>query len=320
MREPPRVMVVALQLLGGARVIQNWLTRRFSGSRVSRRVNFTLHGVLNGRDIRVPVTAGLGLMSRPLWEQESFLNPTIARLLDASQGAFVDVGVNLGQTLLKVKTLQPERRYIGFEPNPLCVSFVRQLVSLNKFADTVIAPFGLSDAPRVMSLFARGDDPTDSAATVVEGLYVAQSTWDHTPVAVVPGDEALTSLGVGRVGLIKIDVEGAELEVIRGLEATLAAHRPSVICEVLPSYAAGQPRWAMRQPRTDALVGIMRTLGYRLFQLLPSGDIRPLDGIEPHSDRSLTNYAFVPPDAVAALGRRAASVSGPATRFNQPVA
>jgi len=294
--------------------------RRFCGSRASRRVNFTLRGVLNGREIHVPVTAGLGMMSLPLWEQDAFLNPAIARLLSATEGAFVDVGVNLGQTLLKVKTLQPERRYVGFEPNPLCVSFVRQLVALNKFTASVIAPFGLSDAPRVLPLFARSDDPTDSAATVVEGLYAAQSTWEHTPVAVMPGDDALASLEVGRVGIIKIDVEGAELEVIRGLANTLAAHRPSVICEVLPSYTTGQPRWAMRQPRTDALVTTLRALGYRLFRLLPSGEVCALDAIEAHSDRSLTNYAFVPPDVVTEFAGSSVHVSGSApARFNQPV-
>ena len=82
-----------------------------------------------------------------------------------------------------------------------------------------------------------------------------------------------------------------------------------MLCEVLPSYAAGQPRWGQRQPRTDALVTMMRALGYRLFRLLPSGEAKPLESIEPHSDRSLTNYAFVPPGAVAALTRQSASLS-----------
>jgi len=284
-------------------VIRKWLMRRFCGSRVLRYANFTLTGVVNSARVRVPVVAGLGMMPVPLWEQEPWLNRTIATLLAESSGAFVDVGVNLGQTLIKVKTLQADRAYIGFEPNPTCVAFVRRLVAANRFRDTTIVPFGLSDSARALSLFARSEDPADSSATVVPDLYVTQETWERTPVAVIPGDEALAALGVGRVGVLKIDVEGAELEVIRGLEGTLRAHRPSVICELLPSYAPGQKRWAFRQPRADAVVATMRSLGYRLFRLLPSGEALPLETIEPHSDNSLTNYAFVPPDVVAAFTR-----------------
>ena len=297
-------------------MIRQWLMRRFCGSGILQHVNFTLSGTVNRTRVRVPIVAGLGMMPVPLWEQEPWLNHTIATLLGESSGVFVDVGVNLGQTLIKVKTLQPERAYIGFEPNPTCVAFVRRLVAANHFRDTTIVPFGLSDAARTLPLFARQEDPTDSSATVVPDLYVTQETWVRTPVALLQGDDALAALGVGRVGVLKIDVEGAELEVIRGLEGTLRAHRPSVICELLPSYSPGKKRWAFRQPRTDAVVDTMRSLGYRLFRLLPSGEALPLETIEPHSDKSLTNYAFVPPDVVAAFTRNSVTAAAAQTALS----
>ena len=132
-------------------------------------------------------------------------------------------------------------------------------------------------------------------------MFTTQSDWVRTPVAVVRGDDALASLEVGRVGVIKIDVEGSELDVLRGLAGTLAEYRPSVLCEILPSYAPGRQRWSSRQPRVDALVTMMQGAGYRLFRLLPDGDVTPLDAIEPHSDSTMTNYAFVQPEAVSAL-------------------
>lgn len=296
--------------------MRKWLMRRLCGSRILQHVNFTLRGTVNHTRVRVPIVAGLGMMPVPLWEQEPWLNHTIATLLNESSGAFVDVGVNLGQTLIKVKTLQPDCAYVGFEPNPACVAFVRRLVAANNFRDATVVPFGLSDAPRTLDLFARREDPTDSSATVVPDLYVTQETWARTPVALLPGDDAVAALRIGRVGVIKIDVEGAELEVIRGLQGTLRAHRPSVICELLPSYSPGQKRWAFRQPRTDAVVDTMRSLGYRLFRLLPSGEVVPLETIEPHSDKSLTNYAFVPPDVVAAFTRDSASSAAARTALS----
>jgi FkbM family methyltransferase len=275
--------------------------RRLCGTRIVGAVNLTLRGTLNARDVLVPVHAGLGLTDPPLWEQEPWLNAVLATLLDAVEGAFVDVGVNLGQSLLKVKTLRPSTPYVGFEPNPICVAYVRRLISENAFEHTVVAPFGLSDQAATVPLFSRQDDEADSSATVVRGLYSTQAQWAQTPVAVLEGDEALASLNVGRVGVIKIDVEGAELEVVRGLKKTIAAFRPAVVCEVLPTYSGRDGRRAFRQPRIDALVGMMRTFGYQLFRLMPQGQVVPLATIAPHSDASLTNYAFVPEQAVEAL-------------------
>lgn len=294
---------MAPSLLSRCLVLQDYVVRRFSGSRLARRANFTLRGVLNDRVVRVPVLAGLGMATPPIWRQEPWLNAVLARLLDASTGVFVDVGVNLGQSLLKVKTLRPATRYIGFEPNPICVAYVRRLAALNGFDDVLVAPFGLADRAAVVPLFARDDDAADSSATVVPGLYSTQASWGQTPVALLPGDEALASLKVDRVGTMKIDVEGSELEVVRGLTATIARDRPPIVCEILPTYSGSgsDGRRAFRQPRIDALLDILRTFDYRVFRLTPDNRAIPLHTIEPHGDNTLTNYAFVPAPLAAAF-------------------
>jgi FkbM family methyltransferase len=267
------------------------LLARLSGGRLIQHVNFTLHGSLNGRRLRIPVLAGTGLMKRPFWEQEPWLDRALGALLQTADGAVVDVGVNLGQTLLKVKTLRPDARYVGFEPNPQCVVYVRRLIAENRFSDCTVAPFGLSDRGEARSLFA--EDATDSSATVIEGFRGKQGTWARTPVAVLPGDEALESLRVGRVGLIKIDVEGAELEVVRGLRETLRRDQPHVVCEILPTHDESDRRWAFRKPRQDALLDLLRGAGYRMFRLLETGGAMRLEAIESHGDLALSNYAFV---------------------------
>src|SRR5262249_28647560 len=109
------------------------------------------------------------------------------------------------------------------------------------------------------------------------------------------------------VSVIKIDVEGAELEVVRGLAHTISTCRPSIICEVLPTYSGADGRRTFREPRIGALLDILHRLDYQLFRLMPSGEAISLATIEPHSDASLVNYAFLPADAAGVLiGRHGA--------------
>lgn len=291
-------------------MLPGFIARRLCGSRLLRPFNVSQRARLNGRSIRVPVLGGLGLLAPPLWEQEPWLNRVIAQALLTTPGTFVDVGVNLGQTLLKLKTLRPDVRYVGFEPNPACVRYVRELVAANRFHDCVIAPFGLSDRAAAIPLFAQPDDEADSSATVVPGMYQTQDSWVQTPVAVLPGDAALQALAETSVGVVKIDVEGGELEVIRGLEGTLAAALPTVLCEILPTYSGRDARRAFRQPRIEALVRTLQSLGYAIFRLQPDGGVTALDTIEPHSDPSQTNYAFVRHAAAGAFAAGLISDAG----------
>src|SRR5690348_13368483 len=65
--------------------------------------------------IRVPVIGGIQCE-----ESEPWFLQLLTLLLPYNKGSFVDVGANLGQTMIKVKALDSARKYIGFEPNPTC--------------------------------------------------------------------------------------------------------------------------------------------------------------------------------------------------------
>ena len=54
---------------------------------------------------------------RKTYASEAWMTEVIRRLFELKSGAFIDVGVNLGQTLLKVAAADPSRAYVGFEPN-----------------------------------------------------------------------------------------------------------------------------------------------------------------------------------------------------------
>ena len=68
-----------------------------------KRINFSLRKSLNGKSFRIPMVAGLGGAMRR--HHEPWMLQNLVQIAEQAEGAFVDVGVNLGQTLLAVKSI-----------------------------------------------------------------------------------------------------------------------------------------------------------------------------------------------------------------------
>ena len=83
------------------------------------RMNFSVRARIGGQRVTVPIREGIG--TNLLLQDEPWMFPLLGALLRQFPGVFVDVGVNVGQTLTKVKAIEPGRSYVGFEPNPVCV-------------------------------------------------------------------------------------------------------------------------------------------------------------------------------------------------------
>jgi FkbM family methyltransferase len=265
------------------------LVGRLRGGRLGRLVRLTVRQSINGRTVLVPLVGGLGFDN--LSPFEPWLDETIGRLLSRQAGAFVDVGVNVGQTLLKVKTRVPGAAYIGFEPNPACFAYAQRLIHANRFTDCTLVPAGLYHSPAILPLHLR--TAGDPGGSIIEG-FRRPSHYHHTQhVVVLPGDLMLQNLGAPPVALIKIDVEGAELEVVEGLHDTLDS-RPFVLCEILPLFGETNPKALFRQPRQARLLALMRGRDYALYRMLGDGRVVPLEDIAAHGDMSLTNYLFAP--------------------------
>jgi hypothetical protein len=95
-----------------------------------------------------------------------------------------------------------------------------------------------------------------------------------------------------KVGLIKIDVEGGELEVLRGLKDIILANQPSIIIEILPVYSSENIE---RLSRQKLLQEFIKNLNYEIFRINESnGTYFKIIEIEVHSDLRLSNYLLKP--------------------------
>lgn len=177
---------------------------------------------------------------------------------------FVDVGANIG--LFTLKMAPKAGRIVAVEPGKDAGDLLVENVALNRFDNVTLVRKGLAEAPGRAALFHNpvGDDPqafslvNDGAATEAEEVEITTL------------DQLVADLGLPRVDVIKIDVEGAEQRVLAGGLKTISAHRPLIIfemnCPALLS-SGGDPAapW-------NTLAG----LGYSFFRLKWDGGLTPL--------------------------------------------
>ena len=178
-------------------------------------LNLRLPAEICGTRMRIPILDGMGRDNLDP-AREWWLDRHYRAILAASpQAVVLDVGANVGQTLLRIKALSPNQAYVGFEPNPFCCFYLNQLISANDFSNCRIVPVGLGEEPEIVPLYKSSS--TDPAASTVKNFRPSEHYTAEVPVAVFDGDRALKALGISSVCLIKVDVEGGELEALRGL-------------------------------------------------------------------------------------------------------
>ncbi len=261
---------------------------------VARRLNFTLTKTLNGKRFRVPILGGLGAAMRH--PHEPWMLQNLIEVEKHADGCFVDVGVNLGQTLLAVKSIRPDWEYVGFEPNPYCIFYVMNVVKANDLDACTVYPFGIGESTGAMDL--RLNSLTGGEGSIVAGFRSESQYKRRIKVPILGAEFLPDELMERKVGVLKVDVEGGELDVFRAMVAVLEKNKPLIISELLPVGDPASEQGTFRKERQDALLTIFRDLGYRIIRLHIDGSRELLDDIEVHSEIRLSNYLFVPAEKV----------------------
>lgn len=221
-------------------------------------LNFFTSICFNNASVKIPFINGMGI--NIFLSESNWLDTLIESFCSNDDYAFIDVGVNVGQTLLKVKTIRPDIKYLGFEPNSSCISYVQQLIKINRFQNCIIHNCALSSEITFKILQKNLID--DVRASLVPELR---------PDYFVDG-ETITSINYDsfysdqNICFVKIDVEGSELEVIKGMVNSINKHQPIIICEVLDSHLP--ETFNFTKDRAAKLSQLLTELDYSIIQLM----------------------------------------------------
>ena len=150
----------------------------------------------------------------------------------------VDVGANIGEiTLFAAKKLS-RGRVLAFEPNPRIFEQLSRNVALNHLSNVELFHAGLYDEEGALPLYEQEAKYYGRPNDGMTSLYRSGRAQQTARVPLRRLDDVARECGLERVDLLKIDVEGAELMVLRGGENSIRKFRPVIVAEVSATHFA----------------------------------------------------------------------------------
>lgn len=201
---------------------------------------------------------------------ESHCWPDQKALLDGSPvKVILDVGMNVGDVGLRYHGLFPEAGIHGFEPIEAFCSVARS--RLKGVPGARVNQVALAAEPGTRELHVNQDGDTSSLLAAdldaVPNSYISMMSAarvEHVPALTVDG--YCRENRIDEVDVLKMDVQGGELDVLRGAEGLLSAQRIRLIYTeafFVPFYEG--------QPLFGEVSGHLAARGYRLHGLYNTG-------------------------------------------------
>lgn len=149
---------------------------------------------------------------------------------------FIDIGANAGYfSLLASRCVGESGRVLAVEPNPAMAKQLQQNIERSGLANVAIVEAACSDCAGICELFVGNSYNTGNSSLSPNNLAWTKSV----RVRCIRADLLSEMYHLQRVDLVKIDVEGAELQVLRGMATVLKHLRPKIIIELSPSLLKG---------------------------------------------------------------------------------
>lgn len=174
---------------------------------------------------------------------------------------FYDIGANVGFfSLLAARCVGPQGCVYSFEPVPRNAAAIARSAKLNGLdkIDVIAKAVGASEGDAELLLARHIGGAALSTAGAPPDLR------GRIVVDVVTLDGVIAQRDFRPPTLVKIDVEGAEMDVLLGMKGTLAAHRPKVIYEIDDANRDGI------EHKAREIAAFMTASDYMLTHLPPS--------------------------------------------------
>jgi FkbM family methyltransferase len=202
---------------------------------------------------------------------------TMKRLLRAGD-IFFDVGANIGYlSAIAASLVGPAGQVHCFEPVPDYFNRLQKLAELNPQYNIHPNPCAAGEVPGECRIYVTKEQGQNTFVASYKSGPEIVSTLE---VPVIRLDSYTNRHGIERVALIKIDAEGFEFPVLRGLEKYFqkSNDRPAIICEIAPRA------YPLIGRRVSELGSYMADYGYASCDLLDGKTAVDLESINQVKD------------------------------------
>ena len=141
----------------------------------------------------------------------------------------VDIGANIGTVALRAAEISKKGKVYAFEPDNTNFNSLQYNLHLNHFENVIPVKKALGAVVQESKLFK-----VNRFNTGMNRILPANNSFtDFETIEVSTLDEEVSRLNINRIDLIKIDVEGYELNVLKGASTTLERFHPLIVIEII---------------------------------------------------------------------------------------
>jgi len=216
------------------------------------------------------------------WSNGQDFEPHIINLLHTicrEAEVLFDVGANTGFISIHMALLPLAKEVYAFEPLPRAFRVLKKNLELNALNNYYGHQLALGDSNGKSTLYVPNVEAIPTSSSLDRGFYQDHSEID---IKIVTMDYFVKTNNISRIDVVKIDVEGRELDVLLGMKATIEDMRPFIICEILS--------------RTGDLIkttDFMKQFEYYIYEILDN-QIKPIEKISEYKRNNCIDFLLSP--------------------------
>ncbi|NNM82138.1 MAG: FkbM family methyltransferase [Burkholderiales bacterium] len=277
---PPRLLQPAVRNLANCDLLQGRLwkyvvlvRRHYAKSEPPLELETTIEG-----DIRIRTSLSDHIEAQLFWQGYQEADQGVLEMIRKklpSDGVFIDIGANIGSFTLVAAKIAQHGQVHAFEPSAHHFSRLSKNVAMNDFGNVSLNRKGLSDQRGSATLFlpSMKGEMNNSGAASLFSCSSEEINQVREDIELVRLDDYVSEKGIERIDLVKIDIEGAEFDALKGSWSVLSRFRPIVLMEL----DLDNLKRAGCAP--EEILSFWEKLNYQVFRIENSGESIPIRNI-----------------------------------------
>jgi FkbM family methyltransferase len=187
--------------------------------------------------------------------------------LTKAKSTILDIGANTGVYSLLSASKSSEIEVFSFEPNSINMKRLEKNIALNEFTNITPIPMAVGSVNQVIKFTVPKNDIISDTSSAKESF--SQSTysntidWQNIEVDQTTIDDFCLTRRIRNVNLMKIDVEGYEIEVLKGAEQIIRSCKPIILLETFLPHS-----------ERKYIQDLIDSCDYYIYTLFKSGIVR----------------------------------------------